>query len=280
MNERKVTPELLEAFDRKLLLDEKSAATREKYLRDVRRYACFIGENDVSKEANLQYKQALESNYTPASANSMLAAVNAFLRFAGWPELCMRQFRVQKNVFCTEEQELTREEYARLVAVADGRGDERLALILQTVCATGIRISELPFITLEAVQRGEAVVSCKGKTRRVFLVADLRRKLLRYARRQGISGGMIFVTRSGRPMDRSNIWKQMKALCAQAGVLPEKVFPHNLRHLFARAFYSMDKDIAKLADILGHASINTTRIYIISSGEEHRRKMERLKLVV
>ena len=280
MNERKITPELLEAFDRKLLLEEKSGATREKYLRDVRRYARFIGEGEASREANLRYKQALRGGYTAASANSMLASVNAFLRFAGWPELCLRQFRVQKNAFCTETQELTREEYTRLVETADRRGDERLALILQTVCATGIRISELSFVTLEAVRRGEAVVSCKGKTRRVFLVAGLRKKLLRYARKQGISGGMIFVTRSGRPMDRSNVWKQMKSLCGEAGVLPEKVYPHNLRHLFARSFYSVDKDIAKLADILGHSSINTTRIYIVSSGEEHRRKMERLRLVV
>ena len=163
---------------------------------------------------------------------------------------------------------------------AKQKGNERLNLILQTICGTGIRVSELQYITVEAVKNREATVSLKGKTRSVFLVKELRKKLIRYAAKQNIQSGAVFITRTGKPMNRTNIWREMKGLCKQAGVNPKKVFPHNLRHLFARTFYGIEKDIAKLADILGHSSINTTRIYIISTGSEHRRRMEHMRLII
>jgi len=232
------------------------------------------------KETNLDYKQYLRERYCLTSANSMLAALNSFFRFAGWEELCLRQFRIQKKAYCPAEMELSRGEYSRLIKAAREKRDYRLELILQTICSTGIRVSELQFITLEAVKRGEALVTCKSKTRSVFLVSELCRRLLRYAAKLGIRAGSIFVTRSGRPLDRSNSWRQMKQLCSRRRVDPRKVCPHNLRHLFARTFYAMEKDIAKLADILGHANINTTRIYMISTGYEHRQRMEKMRLIL
>ncbi len=163
---------------------------------------------------------------------------------------------------------------------AKQKKNERLNLIIQTICATGIRVSELQYITVEAVKCGEAIVNCKAKTRSVFIVKELKQKLLRYAAEQEIKSGMIFVTKNVKPVNRTNIWREMKALCKDANVNPQKVFPHNLRHLFARTFYGIEKDIAKLADILGHSSINTTRIYIISTGTEHRRRMENMHLII
>ena len=192
----------------------------------------------------------------------------------------MKSIKLQRQIYCPEEKELTKAEYMRLVNTAKQKGNERLNLLIQTICETGIRVSELQFITVEAAKHGEAVVSCKAKTRTVFLVRALRQKLLRYAAEHGIKSGMIFVTRTGKPVNRTNIWREMKALCVEADVNPQKVFPHNLRHLFARVFYGIEKDIAKLADILGHSSINTTRIYIISSGTEHRRRMENMRLIL
>ena len=186
-----------------------------------------------------------------------------------WPELSNHA-----------EKELTKAEYMRLVNTAKQKGNERLNLILQTICGTGIRVSELQYITVEAVKCSEAVVSLKGKTRSVFIVKELQKKLLRYAAEQKIHSGCIFITRTGKPISRTNIWREMKGLCEQAGVNPQKVFPHNLRHLFARIFYGIEKDIAKLADILGHSSINTTRIYIISTGDEHRKRMEHMRLII
>lgn len=272
----------LERFGRYLAEEERSAATIEKYLRDVRRFLAFAGTGagQVSRQAVLAYKQQLAQEYAIASANSMLAALNHFFRFCNRPELCVRQFKVQKKAFCSAEKELSREEYGRLIRAAERRRNGRLALLLQTVCATGIRVSELAQITIEAARAGQATVSCKGKTRTVFIIAALQKKLVRYAKSHGITGGAIFITRSGKPMDRCNIWREMKALCAEAGVAPGKVFPHNLRHLFARTFYSLEKDIAKLADILGHTNINTTRIYIITTGAEHRRRMEHMRLIM
>lgn len=195
-------------------------------------------------------------------------------------DLKVKTLKLQQQVYCPEEKELTKAEYTRLCRAAMRKHNERLCLILQTICGTGIRVSELQFITVEAARCGEAVVSCKAKTRTVFLVKALRQKLLRYAAEQGIESGMIFVTRTGKPINRTNIWREMKSLCQEAGVNPEKVFPHNLRHLFARVFYGIEKDIAKLADILGHSSIDTTRIYIISTGTEHRRRMENMHLIL
>lgn len=275
-----ITPVLLKAFEAHLAENEKSAATRRKYTRDIGGFAAFAQNRPLDKALILAYKAELERSYAVTSANSMLAALNAFLRFMGRHDLCVKQFRVQKKAYCPEEKELSKEEYQRLLQAAGRKRNERLSLLIQTICGTGIRVSELQFITLEAVRKGEATVSCKGKIRTVFIVSALRKKLLKYAKTQGISAGMLFVTRSSKAMNRSNIWKEMKALCKQAGVSPEKVFPHNLRHLFARTFYGIEKDIAKLADILGHSNINTTRIYIMTSGAEHRRKLERMHLIL
>ena len=210
----------------------------------------------------------------------MLASINSLFAFLGWLELRVKSIKLQQQIYCPEEKELTKAEYVRLCKVAERKHNERLSLILQTICGTGIRVSELQFITVEAVRCGEAMVSCKAKTRSVFIVKELQRKLLRYAAEQTIKTGMIFVTKTGKPVSRTNIWREMKALCEEANVNPRKVFPHNLRHLFARVFYSIEKDIAKLADILGHSNIDTTRIYIISSGTEHRRRMENMHLIL
>ncbi len=278
--ERKFTEKLLKHFEERMYEDEKSQATVEKYLRDLRCFAAFAHDCTIDKALVLAYKAELGRSYALTSANSMLAALNAFLRFAGWLDCCVRQFKIQKKAFCSEEKELNRGEYMALVRAAERNKNDRLSLLLQTICGTGIRVSEVAYITVEAVQKGEAVVCCKGKTRRVFIVSALRRKLLQYVKAQDIKGGMIFVTKSGKAMNRSNIWAEMKRLCKEACVSPNKVFPHNLRHLFARTFYGIEKDIARLADILGHSNINTTRIYIISTGAEHRRKMENMRLII
>ena len=277
---RIITNSMIGDFESYLRSDEKSDNTIEKYLRDVRTFRMFAEAREISKTVLMEFKASLVENYEVTSANSMIAAVNAFLRFMGWLDCCIKQFKVQKKAFCSEEKELTKAEYIRLVNTAKAEDNERLDLILQTICGTGIRVSELQFITVEAVRKGEAVVSCKNKTRTVFIVRELQKKLLNYIKTKGIASGCIFITKSGKPMNRCNIWREMKALCAQAGVSPDKVFPHNLRHLFARTFYGIEKDIAKLADILGHSSINTTRIYIITTGAEHKRKMENMRLII
>lgn len=278
--ERKIIGELLKKFENSMYEDEKSKATVEKYLRDLRYFADFANGRSIDKVLTLEYKAELGRTYALTSANSMLAALNAFLRFVGWFDCQVKQFKIQKKAFCSEEKELSKAEYLSLVRTAENKKNERLSLLIQTICGTGIRVSEVAYITVEAVQKGEAIVSCKGKTRRVFIVSALRKKLLQYVKNYGIKSGMIFVTKNGKALNRSNIWSEMKKLCKEAGVSPNKVFPHNLRHLFARTFYGIEKDIAKLADILGHSNINTTRIYIISTGAEHRRKMENMRLII
>ena len=271
---------LIYDFGDKLLAEEKSNATIEKYIRDVKAFWGFVKNSFVDKAIVLDFKKHLGESFAPASANSMIAAVNAFLKFCNRPDLCVKQFRVQRQTFCAEEKELTKAEYIRLLNAAKSKKNERLYLILQTICGTGIRVSELQYITVEAIQRGEATVDCKGKHRRIFIIPELRKKLLKYIKEQRISGGQVFITRHGKPISRSNIWREMKALCKDAGVSPTKVFPHNLRHLFARTFYGIDKDIAKLADILGHSSINTTRIYIATTSKEHKKRMQNLHLII
>ena len=280
MQEIKIERSKLAEFETELKNNEKSAATVEKYVRDVRFFLSFAEGREIDKKILLEYKAELGKNYAVASANSMLAAVNSFLRFLGRAELCVKQFRVQRQAFCSEEKELTKAEYVRLLEAAKHKKNERLYLILQTICGTGIRVSELRYITAEAVTRGEARVACKGNMRRIFLVPELRKKLIAYIKSKGITTGSVFVTRRGKPICRGNIWREMKALCRDAHVSPSKVFPHNLRHLFARTFYGIEKDIVKLADILGHASINTTRIYTVTTGEEHKRKMENMRLII
>ena len=281
MKGRILTEKMVADFSAYLKSEEKSENTIGKYLRDVQAFAAYLGGAAVTKEAVIAYKNKLLSeNYAVRSVNSMLASINSLFSFLGWTDCRVKSIKLQRQIYCPEEKELTKAEYMRLVNAAKQKGNERLNLILQTICGTGIRVSELQFITVEAVKNGEAIVSLKGKTRSVFIVKELQKKLLRYAAEQGISSGTIFITRTGRPMSRTNIWREMKGLCEQAGVNPQKVFPHNLRHLFARVFYGIEKDIAKLADILGHSSINTTRIYIISTGDEHRKRMEHMRLIL
>lgn len=275
-----LTNKEIEKFRNYLREEEKSENTMEKYIRDVTAFSAFC-DGTITKDTVIAYKQNLiDSGYAVRSINSMLASINNLFSFLGWYELRVKSLKVQQQVFCPEEKEMTKAEYERLCRTAERKQNERLCLILQTICGTGIRVSELQFITVEAVRKGEATVSLKGKTRSIFIVRDLQKKLLRYISEQHIMTGAIFITRTGKPMSRTNIWREMKSLCIEAEVNPEKVFPHNLRHLFARVFYGIEKDIAKLADILGHSSINTTRIYIISTGTEHRQRMERMRLIL
>ena len=280
MKKRIVSTAQIAAFKALLVLEEKSAATTEKYIRDVKAFAEYMQNNEITKESVLAYKKHIQQNYAVRSVNSMIASINGFFSFLCWYDLKVKALKIQRQMFCSEEKELTKPEYLRLCRAADEKRNERLKLILQTICGTGIRVSELRYITVEAVKNGEAVVNCKSKTRVIFIVKELRKKLLRYAAEQNIKTGMIFITKAGKPINRTNIWREMKSLCKAANVNPQKVFPHNLRHLFARVFYGIEKDIAKLADILGHSSINTTRIYIISTGTEHRRRMENMHLIL
>ncbi len=271
--------EKLKEFSEYLREQERSERTIEKYTRDARRLAEFVGIGELNKPLVLHFKENLRREMSPISANSVLAAVNCFLKFLGLSELCVRAFKLQRRLFSVKN-ELTAEEYKRLVKAALNAQNERLALIIQAICSTGIRISELKFITVEAVRTGRAEISCKGKFRVIFLPDKLRAVLGNYIQKQKITAGAVFVTKKGNPVDRSNIWRDMKNLCESARVSPEKVFPHNLRHLFARSFYSLEKDISRLADVLGHSSISTTRIYTMESGYNHFRQVNLLNLVV
>lgn len=259
--------------------EEKSAATQEKYLRDVQAFCAYADGKEITKELVIAWKKDLVAQgYAVRSVNSMLASINSFLNFIGLSACKVRNIRTQRQTYCAEEKELTKAEYQRLLAAS--RKNEQLNLVIQTICGTGIRVSELRYFTVEAVRRGEVTVDCKNKTRTILVPGKLKTMLLNHAKRRSITAGAIFVTRRGKTLNRSNIWAAMKKLCDAAGVKPSKVFPHNLRRLFARTFYSIEKDIAKLADILGHSSINTTRIYIMTTSAEHRRKIEHLGLVV
>ncbi len=268
-------------FKGQLCLEEKSEATVGKYIHDITAFAAFLCNSSITKEKAIAYKQHLIDNgYAVRSINSVIASLNSYFSFVGLLDCRLKSVKIQRQIFCPEEKELTRAEYERLIRTAQQKGNERLNLVIQTICSTGIRVSELQFITVQAVLKGEATVSLKGKTRTIFIVKDLKKKLLRYIAEQKIKDGAVFITRTGKPLSRTNIWREMKGLCEQAGVNPNKVFPHNLRHLFARTFYGIEKDIAKLADILGHTSINTTRIYIITTGNEHRQRMESMRLII
>ncbi|MGN0493253.1 MAG: tyrosine-type recombinase/integrase [Acutalibacteraceae bacterium] len=281
MEEQILSREIISDFKEHLILQERSPATVEKYVRDASAFCEYLQGGVVTKQTAIAYKQRLiESGYAVRSINSMIASLNSLFDFLGLRALRLKTVKTQQQIYCPEEKELTKEEYTRLCRTAEKKHNERLNLILQTICGTGIRVGELKFITVEAARRGEATVSCKAKTRSVFIVKELQKKLLRYAKSHGIKAGSIFITRTGRPLSRTNIWREMKNLCLEAEVSPTKVFPHNLRHLFARVFYGLEKDIAKLADILGHSSIDTTRIYIISTGTEHRKRMENMRLIV
>jgi len=275
-----LTPALIARYVTHLKEQERSPATIQKYTHDITALCEYLAGAPVSKAALIDWKQSLVENYAPASVNSMLAAANGFLAFLGLRELTLRQLRIQKSLFTDECRELTRAEYTRLVQAAERRENQRLSLVIQTICATGIRVSELRYITAEAVRTGRAEITNKGKRRVVFLPEKLCRTLRKYLQKEKRTAGAVFVTRTGKPLDRSNIWRDMKALCKSAGVVSEKVFPHNLRHLFARTFYSLERDLSRLADILGHSSIGTTRIYTAESGIIHARQLQRLNLVI
>ena len=276
---RRIDPARLTAFQAELLRKEYSVGTAENYLRAVRAFARWSG-GMVDRRLVLTWKAQLTAQYAPATVNAMLAGINRFFAFMGWPECKVKALRLQRRSFREAERELDREEYRTLVRTARTLGRERLALVMETICATGIRVGEVPYITVEALRRGKAVVALKGKVRTILLPGKLCKKLLKYARKQKITSGEIFLTRGGKPMGRCQIWAEMKRLCQKADVEPSKVFPHNLRHLFATIYYRVYKDIAKLADILGHSSIETTRIYLMTTGQEHRRQLERLQLVL
>ncbi len=279
MKDRMITEKLLQEYKAYLIREEKSRATCDKYLRDVCNLEEFMDGKPVTKELLCAWKKHLMDNgYAVRSINSMLASANSFLNFMGWNDCRVKNLRLQRQIYCAADKELTKSEYLRLLTAAEQ--NEQLSLMLQTICGTGIRVSELRYFTVEAVRRGEITVNCKSKTRTILVPGKLRSRLLRYARRGRIDAGVIFKGKNGRPLDRSMIWRQMKQLCEAAGVSKSKVFPHNLRKLFARTFYGIERDIAKLADILGHSSIDTTRIYIMSTGLEHRKKIERLGLII
>ena len=269
----------IQEFSEFLCREEKSTATQEKYLRDAAVFRTYAEGAKITKELVISWKKHLiEQGYAVRSINSMLASVNSLLDFLGLPNCKARNIRMQQQTYCTEDKELTKAEYMRLLEAS--KKNEQLNLVIQTICGTGIRVSELRYFTVEAVRYGEVMVDCKNKTRTILVPGKLRNILLNYAKRHGIASGTIFITRTGKPLNRSNIWAAMKKLCEVAGVKASKVFPHNLRKLFARTFYGIEKDIAKLADILGHSSINTTRIYIMTTGTEHRRKLDRLGLII
>ncbi|MBE5762190.1 MAG: integrase [Clostridiales bacterium] len=276
---RQITKRELLDYGEFLLSQERSSVTVGKYMRDIASFISFASGRSVDKQLVLMYKEHLQKlNYAHRSINSMLASLNGLLKFLGLNDCTAKFLKVQRKTYCPEEKELKKSEYMRLLRAAENT--PRLKAILQTICSTGIRISELRYFTVEAIKTGEVTVRCKGKTRTILIPGKLRQLLIGYAKKYRIISGCIFITRSGKPVDRSNIWSQMKKLCEKAGVDARKVFPHNLRKLFARTFYNMEKDIAKLADILGHGSIETTRIYIMTTGSEHRKKIDRLGLVI
>ena len=291
-----LTPEALSEFRNYLIRSEKRQATIQKYVRDVRGFLDYLGgaavptelaectertePTELTKERVLQYKAHLEQHFRPESANSMLAALHAFLRFLGREDCRVKTFQIQRRMFRDEERELSRTEYEKLVAAAREAGNERLALIMETIGCTGMRVSELQFLTVEALQSGKLIVKNKGKSREICLISQLRQKLLRYCKEQGLTSGSVFVSRNGKPLHRSQIWKEMKKAGWRAGIRQVKVFPHNLRHMFARAYYKKHKNICYLADILGHSNVNTTRIYTATTEIVHRRMMQSLHLLI
>lgn len=280
LTDRFMTKQTMDGFYAFLVEEERSSGTIEKYLHDVRLFGAWLDNEPVTKENATRWKQdLLQSGRAPSTVNSMLAAVNTYFRFMGWDDLKLKSIRLQRRFFRENERELTKDEYQLLMDTARKRGDERLALLMETICATGIRVSEVQYITIEAVKKGRAQISMKGKLRTILIPAQLCRKLRRYAAKNNIHQGEIFLTKNGTRLDRKQIWAQMKALCKYAGIEKDKVFPHNLRHLFARCFYRISRDISSLADVLGHSSIETTRIYLISTESEHVKKIAHLGLV-
>ena len=280
MNQYNLTMEQITAYRTWLSGEEKSAGTIEKYLRDIGAFVRWLKGAPVSKDRTSEWKtHLLAQGYAPVTINSMLAALNGLFHFLGWDECRSKFLRIQRRLFREERRELTRGEYDSLLETARSLGRERLALVMEAICSTGVRVSEIRYLTVEAVQRGRAEISLKGKVRVILIPTKLARKLLKYAKKNKTASGEIFLTGNGKSLSRRQIWAEMKRLCVRAGVEPSRVFPHNLRHLFATAYYRAYRDIAKLADVLGHSSIETTRIYLLTSGAEHQRQLDRLGLV-
>ena len=275
----KITSRQIADFRRNLIEEEKAGATLGKYVHDVSVFAAWLGNRELSKEIVLEYKEFLPAHYAPASVNTILSSLNSFFAYTSQYELKVKTLKIQRRIFAGDDKELTKAEYERLLTAAKEKGNQKLYLLMQTICATGIRVSELRYITVESLHAKKAQINLKGKMRVVILPDALCAMLLRYVKTQNITGGSVFVSKNGKPLDRTNIWKLMKALCESANVPREKVFPHNLRHLFARTFYALQKDIVRLADILGHSSVNTTRIYTMETGEVHRRQIQKLGLL-
>ena len=282
MQQHYLANEQISAFASSLVRAERTPATIEKYLRSARAFFLYLDGRPVTKDAVVAWKEHLQSvgGYSPSTVNASMAAINDLFTFLSWPDCHIHYLKVQHRLFRDAGQELGREDYERLITAARESGRERIALVMETICATGIRVSEVRYITVEAAKEGRTTISLKGKIRTILLPGKLCRRLLKYAKKQKITSGEIFLTRGGKPMGRCQIWAEMKRLCQKADVEPSKVFPHNLRHLFATIYYRVYKDIAKLADILGHSSIETTRIYLMTTGQEHRRQLERLQLVL
>ncbi len=274
-----ISPDLIKNFENYLIEEEKASATQEKYIRDITAFSDWTKGEHIDKRKVLAYKEYLKGIFAPSSVNSILSSLNSFFEFNRWYDLKVKTLKIQKQIFAQKEKELTRIEYERLLDAAKKKSNERLYLLMQTICSSGIRVSELQYITVQAVNEKRANINLKGKVRIVILPKKLCKTLLQYAKEQKITSGSIFVTKTGKPLDRSTIWKMMKSLCESANVDKEKVFPHNLRHLFARTYYSIQKDIVRLADILGHSSVNTTRIYTMETGDIHRRQIQSLGLL-
>ena len=276
---KKITNDDIQKFKAYLENEEKSFSTLEKYIRDITTFAAKHQNQAITKQLVLEYKKKLCEEYAPASTNSILSSINSFFAFMGWYDLRVKGLKIQRRIFADNERELTKNEYERLLRAAKRKQNRRLYFLMQTICSTGIRVSELRFITVEALRHERATINCKGKIRIVILPRELCKLLLRYATENKIKSGAVFITKTGNPLNRSNIWSDMKKLCASANVSKSKVFPHNLRHLFARTFYSINKDIVRLADLLGHTSVNTTRIYTMETGEVHTKILQKLGLI-
>lgn len=277
VNMRTIGPNIIESYKKYLTEEEKSQATIDKYIRDITIFCEWINGCSIEKQIVLEYKEMLISSYAPRSVNSILSSLNSLFDYLGWYDCKVKTLKIQKQLFADTDKELTKSEYIRLLQAA--KSNKRLYYLMQTICSTGIRVSELKYITVDAVKIGQANIHCKGKMRTVILPKQLCKILKQYIKENNIKNGSVFVTKTGKLLDRSNIWSDMKKLCDSAGVARSKVFPHNLRHLFARTFYSLQKDIVRLADILGHSSVNTTRIYTMESGDVHRRQIEQMKLL-
>lgn len=280
MNKKIITNELINNFKIYLYEEERSDNTIEKYMRDIRFFREWLQDRSIDKSIVIEYKKELCERYAIKSVNSMLSSINAFFVFMGWYDLKVKTLKIQRRIFADKSKELSKSDYERLLIAAKNKKNERLYYLMQTIAGTGLRVSEIKYVTCEAVRQGQAVINCKGKIRQIFLPKKLCQMLKKYVKSQNIKSGSVFVTRSGRPLDRYAIWKMLKDLCESAGVSKDKVFPHNFRHLFARTFYSLQKDIVRLADILGHSSVETTRLYTMESGTEHIKQLQKLGLLI